>query len=58
MCLEQSCTMRPTITNQYDSLNRLSPALNPNGIASFSPAVAESDEATLGGNPINAPQPL
>ena len=57
MILEQSCTMRLTIPTPSDALNRLSPALNPTGIASFSPAVAESDEATLGASPINAPQP-
>ena len=57
MILKQSCPVCPTITNQYDALNRLRPALNPNGIASFSPVVAESDEATLGSSPINATQP-
>ena len=57
MILKQSCTVRRTTTNPYDALHRLSPALNPNGIASSSPVVAESDEATLGISPINAPQP-
>ena len=55
--LKQSCTVRPTITKPYDALNRPRPALNPNGIASFSPVVAESDEATLGISPKNPPQP-